>query len=218
MLAGAGLAGLSGLWYDGPMSKPSPLPHSLAGILDLIGWRFLPAAWVNHHGGTSLMKMVRQSASWEIAGLGQEQRAPMVRTLVGAGADLHAQDDQGDTLLLYRENLVGWMEVLEQCGLDLTSPAQQEIHGKALLENLRNPHPDRVKIHLGNLHALLDAGLMPDPDSTTVWSVAALRQLGEETGDWADPIRLRIEAFHSHRSLDTTLPGAVCSVPSRKML
>lgn len=202
------------------MSKPSPLsPNAVAGILDRIGWHFLPATWTDTQKTTSLMVLVQKFGQWEREGRGDDgEKHRMAKTLVEAGADLHAQDDEGDTLLLYTENLAGWMGVLEQCGLDLTHPAQQEIHGKALLENLRNPHPDRVKLHLANLHALLDAGLVPDPASTAVWSALALRQLEEKTGPWADPIRLRIETFHSRRSLDTTLPGAACSAPARKML
>ena len=101
-------------------------------------------------------------------------------------------------------------------GLDLTDPVQQACHGSALWTNLYRPGLSRIPLHLANVHALLDAGMMPTPDSGAPWSKQTLTQLAD-TGAWAESIRVRIDAFDVQHSLQAVFPGAA-DTPRRKVL
>ena len=201
-------------WYACPMSLVSDKNPRLAEALAFSDCR--SARFVGARGETALMRFVGNFDRHFHSFSHRHDRTALVMALVEAGTDLHARDSEGDTALLFTAHLPRWMETFHACGLNLHDPAQQETHASALLANLQNPSASRVDLHLANVHALMDAGLMPDPDSTTPWSVSALSALSR-AGHWATPLRDKVQAFHVQRRLNLHLPPANSTRP-RKML
>ena len=133
----------------------------------------------------------------------------LFRSLVDAGADFHAKDSAaGCTILAHTPSLLQWLPCFEACGLDLTDPVQQAIHGNILPLCLGSEDNALVL-------ELIRLGLFPTPE--TNWGAAALEWINR-MGDRAQPIRAVIEAKTTRDRLLDVLPEVPLSPPAARRL
>jgi hypothetical protein len=131
----------------------------------------------------------------------------LFQSLVDAGADFHAKDKDDYTILAHAPNLLEWLPCFEACGLDLTDPVQQAIHGSILSLCLGAEENTLVL-------ELIRRGLFPTPE--TDWGAAALERLANG-GDRLHPIRAVIDAKTARERLCDVLPEVPLPPVARRL-